>query len=225
MELLNEFKVDVPIETCWALLTDLEKIAPCLPGAILEEVKGDEYLGAIKVKVGPITAAYKGFAKFLELDSASKSAVIFAEGRETKGQGNASAKIHFRLDEVETSTKVTVTTELTITGKIAALGRGMISDISKKLIGQFVKSLEALIASEPVGSGLKDRESIAPELGASETTQSAASNENFSNAAPLNLVKTAGGTVAKRILPAIGATIFFMILVFWRRSSKRTKGA
>src|SRR6202171_170837 len=93
MELTNEFRVGVPVEQAWAVLTDVERIAPCLPGAQLQEVEGDEYRGVVKVKVGPITAQYKGRASFIEQDTAGWKAVLKAEGRDTRGQGNASALV------------------------------------------------------------------------------------------------------------------------------------
>src|SRR5580704_18685817 len=93
MELKNEFRVSVPIDVAWAVLTDLERIAPCMPGAQLQEVEGDEYRGTVKVKVGPITAQYKGVARIVETDAAAHKVVIQAEGRDTRGQGNATATI------------------------------------------------------------------------------------------------------------------------------------
>jgi carbon monoxide dehydrogenase subunit G len=93
MELKNEFHVSVPIDVAWAVLTDLERVAPCMPGAELQEVEGDEYRGIVKVKVGPITAQYKGSARFVEKDDDQHRAVLLAEGRDTRGQGNASATV------------------------------------------------------------------------------------------------------------------------------------
>ena len=98
MELTNEFRVGVPVERAWEVLTDVERIAPCMPGAQLQEIEGDEYRGVVKVKVGPITAQYKGAARFVERDEAAHRAVLRAEGRETRGQGNANATITAQLD-------------------------------------------------------------------------------------------------------------------------------
>ena len=98
MELTNDFRVGVPVERAWAVLTDVELIAPCMPGAQLQEVEGDEYRGIVKVKVGPITAQYKGAARFVERDEAAHKAVLRAEGRDTRGQGNANATITATLD-------------------------------------------------------------------------------------------------------------------------------
>src|SRR3954467_12589027 len=93
MKLENEFRVDVPVEEAWRVLLDVERIAPCMPGAQLQEVEGDEYRGIVKVKVGPITAQYKGAASFIERDEVNHKAVLRAEGRDTRGQGNANATI------------------------------------------------------------------------------------------------------------------------------------
>ena len=143
MELTNDFRVDVPIEQAWAVLTDVERIAPCMPGAQLTGVEGDDYLGTVKVKVGPITAQYKGKAAFQEKDQSAWRAIIKAEGRETRGQGNANAVITAVLREDGDGTAVSVSTDLTITGKAAQFGRGVLADVSSKLLQQFVKSLEA----------------------------------------------------------------------------------
>jgi carbon monoxide dehydrogenase subunit G len=145
MELNNEFVVAVPVAQAWAVLTDVERIAPCLPGAQLQEVEGDEYRGVVKVKVGPITASYKGAASFVELDEAAHRAVLKAEGRETRGQGNASATITATLVESGESTTVHVTTDLAITGKVAQFGRGVLADVSGKLLDQFVSNLEKTV--------------------------------------------------------------------------------
>src|ERR1700683_827592 len=129
MELTNEFEVAVPVAEAWSVLTDVERIAPCLPGAELKEVEGDEYRGVVKVKVGPISASYRGAAHFEELDEATHRAVLKAEGRETRGQGNASATITATLSESGSGTKVQVATDLSITGKVAQFGRGVLADV------------------------------------------------------------------------------------------------
>ncbi|MHB1987710.1 MAG: SRPBCC family protein [Acidimicrobiales bacterium] len=152
MELTNEFEVPVTLDDAWEVLTDVERIAPCLPGAELKEVEGDEYRGIVKVKVGPITASYKGSARFIELDKAAHRAVLKAEGRETRGQGNASATITATLDDSGGSgTKVSVVTDLNITGKVAQFGRGVLADVSGKLLEQFVSNLEASVLSPGTG--------------------------------------------------------------------------
>ncbi len=142
MELTNEFDVEVPVEQAWAVLTDLERIAPCMPGAQLTEIEGDEYRGIVKVKVGPITAQYKGVARFAEKDDAAYWAVIDAQGRDTRGQGNANATITAALEPQGAGTRVTVVTDIKLTGKVAQFGRGAIQDVSGALMGQFVSCLE-----------------------------------------------------------------------------------
>src|SRR5206468_8135458 len=147
MELTNEFRVPVPKQDAWALLTDVERIAPCMPGAELQEVEGEEYRGVVKVKVGPITAQYKGKATFLERDETGGKAVLRAEGRDTRGQGNANATITATLVPDGDGTKVTVATDLAVTGKVAQFGRGVLADVSSKLMGQFVDCLETNVLS------------------------------------------------------------------------------
>jgi uncharacterized protein len=142
MELSNEFVVAVAVDEAWGLLTDVERIAPCMPGAELQEIDGDEYRGVVKVKVGPITAQYKGKATFVEKDDAAHKAVLRAEGRDTRGQGNANATITATLVAEGSGTKVKVVTDLAITGRAAQFGRGVMADVSTKLLGQFVSCLE-----------------------------------------------------------------------------------
>jgi carbon monoxide dehydrogenase subunit G len=141
VELTNEFRVDVPVEEAWAILTDVERIAPCMPGAELQEIEGDEYRGIVKVKVGPITAQYKGKATFVDKDDTGHKAVLRAEGRDTRGQGNANATITATLEADGTGTKVSVVTDLAVTGRVAQFGRGVLADVSAKLLGQFVDCL------------------------------------------------------------------------------------
>ncbi len=223
MELVNNFTVKVPIAQAWALLTDVEKIAPCLPGASLEEIEGDEYRGSVKVKVGPITASYKGKAHFEELDEASHTAVLRAEGRDTKGQGNASATITATLEEGDEGTNVTVSTDLAITGKVASFGRGVLADVSAKLLGQFVASLEELIAndgklpSEPAPTGERAQGEFVAEPSSSGEKRTFTPRE----AEPVNLLGVAGSPIIKRAIPAAVASLLFLVWVLLRRSKRR----
>ncbi len=152
MELTNDFRVGVPVERAWEVLTDVELIAPCMPGAQLQEVEGDEYRGVVKVKVGPITAQYKGAARFVERDEAGHKVVLRAEGRETRGQGNANATITAQLTPDGDGTAVSVVTDLTVTGRVAQFGRGVMADVSSKLLGQFVDCLEHKLLVDNGGS-------------------------------------------------------------------------
>src|SRR3954452_4762504 len=148
MELTNEFRVGVPPTHAWEVLNDVERIGPCMPGAQLQEVEGEEYRGIVKVKVGPITAQYKGKATFVERKQDEGVLILRAEGRDTRGQGNANATITARLQPDGEGTRVTVTTDLNVTGKVAQFGRGFLADVSSKLLGQFVDCLESNVLGE-----------------------------------------------------------------------------
>lgn len=148
-KLLNEFIVHRPIEQAWAVLTDVERIAPCLPGAQLEEIEGDTYRGMVKVKLGPISTAFKGQAHFVERNDADHRAVLKGSGRDTGGKGNADALITAQLEAVSAdSTKCVVTTELHISGKVAQFGRGIMGDVSEKLMSQFANNLNTMLAEQ-----------------------------------------------------------------------------
>ena len=149
MDLNNTFEVARPIDEAWAVLTDLERIAPCLPGAQLTEVEGDDYRGFVKVKVGPITAQFKGAANFVERDDKDHKAVLSGKGRDTRGAGNASALITAKLEPVSDSiTRVNVDTDMKITGKFAQFGRGVMADVSATLMDQFAENLADMLAEE-----------------------------------------------------------------------------
>jgi uncharacterized protein len=234
MDLTNDFRVAVPPATAWTVLTDVERIAPCMPGAKLEEVEGDEYRGVVKVKVGPITAQYKGKATFQELDEAGHRAVLRAEGRDTRGQGNASATITATLVPDGEGTHVTVQTDLTVTGKVAQFGRGVMADVSSKLLGQFVECLESTVLSslgESDGSGAnpsateEERQAIGVPEGSVEETVAAAEMTSPSvrkiegpEAHPVDLTKAVGGPVAKRVAPILAlVAVGWLLRVLIRR--------
>ena len=155
MELNNEIDVNAPIQEVWEAFNTPERIAPCLPGAELQEVDGNNFNGLVKIKVGPITAQYKGTASYLEKNEDAQKVIIKGDGRDTRGAGNASATITAQLSEISPDvTNVNVRTELTITGKVAQFGRGAISDVSGKLMTQFAQNLEQLL--EPSAETEKD---------------------------------------------------------------------
>jgi len=244
VELSNEFKVDSPIDKVWGVLTDVERIAPCMPGARLEEASGDEFRGIVKVKVGPIAAEYRGSASFLERDATAYRAVLRAEGRETRGQGKASATITAALTPDGPGTAVTVTTDLAITGKVAQFGRGVLADVSAKLLGEFVRSLETtVLASDAMAAGAMaaeggvragaDTGDPLPSTGASTSTNTgvpARSARAFSGsgAAPaadppaINLFRVVGPVLLKRLLPPAGGLLVLWMVV---RRVRRRGGA
>jgi uncharacterized protein len=236
MELTNDFRVPLPPADAWQVLTDIERIAPCMPGAQLQEVEGDEYRGIVKVKVGPITAQYKGAATFLERDEDGRRAVLRAEGRDTRGQGNASATITATLTADGDGTAVSIVTDLTVTGKVAQFGRGVLADVSAKLLVQFVECLESTVLTSG-GTGGADgaggpqaEEAVtgpgevltapravadAPVPGAADATPTAPSGPrriDGPEARPVDLVEAAGGSVAKRVGPAVAVVALLWLL-------------
>ena len=235
MELTHDFRVPVPVDEAWRLLTDLERIAPCMPGAQLQEVEGDEYRGIVKVKVGPVTAQYKGAARFVERDEEAHRAVLRAEGRDTRGQGNANATVTATLaPHGDGVTEVRITTDLTVTGKVAQFGRGVMADVSNKLLGQFVDSLERdVLSGVPDGSGPGSSSSIAASGAAAGVTttkvadappapDAAASGGidgvrtiDAPEAEPVDLLDAAGVPMAKRAIPVVAGVL--VILWFLRR--------
>lgn len=214
MELTNRFRVEVPVDEAWALLTDVERIAPCLPGAQLTEIEGDDYRGLVKVKLGPITAQYKGTAHFVERDEAAGRAVLRAEGRETRGQGNAAATITALLVPEGNGTEVSVVTDLTITGKVAQFGRGVLADVSSKLLDQFSASLAAELA--PSGPAAPD---AFPTSGAGPSSNGIRHIDS-APAEPVDLLDTVSGPLVKRLVPVLAgaAVLWFVLRVFRRRS-------
>jgi carbon monoxide dehydrogenase subunit G len=213
MELSNEFTVDVPVERAWAVLTDVELIAPCLPGAQLQEVAGEEYRGIVKVKVGPITAQYKGAATFQEKDENARRIVLKAEGRDTRGQGNASATITAVLESADSATKVRIDTDLNITGKVAQFGRGVMADVSAKLLSQFVESLEREVLSAPAPAAPSETTASAPPPSSNGATRPI----EHRAAEPVDLLDAAGGAVMKRLVPAVIAALLVLFLLRRRR--------
>ena len=162
MKITNEFTVHTPVDHAWAVLTDLEGIAPCLPGAQVTGVDGDVYSGKVKVKVGPVISDFSGTARFVEKDDGAHRAVIDAKGRDARAGGNASALITASLKPDGEATIVSVDTDLKISGKLAQFGSGMIKEVSGKLLGQFVESLEAKIGSGDAPAEAPSAPSSAP---------------------------------------------------------------
>lgn len=196
MELVNEFRVPVPVDKAWTVLTNVERIAPCIPGAQLLSVDGDAFTGAVKVKVGPITVQYQGNAEFKEKDHNAHRAVIKAVGKETRGQGNAAALVTAELKDEGDSTTCVLTTDLTISGKAAQFGRGVLADVATKLIGQFADRLEA----DLTGAGATP---VTPAADAGVASQPAPSASD--EAASLDLFSVVAAPLAKRALPvAVG---------------------
>jgi carbon monoxide dehydrogenase subunit G len=228
MELINDFRVGVSVPEAWKVLTDVERIAPMMPGAQLQEVEGDEYRGVVKVKVGPITAEYKGKATFEERDEAAGRVVLRATGRDSRGQGNASALITATLSPDGDGTKVSVLTDLTISGKVAQFGRGVLAEVSAKLLGQFVAALEADLES----AGATEQDATGPGADSSETLRGNGAEPSGQvrriegpDAEPVDLVSVAGGSTLKRLVPLAIVGLVILLLVGRRRVLQRSSPA
>jgi len=206
----NEFTVSVPLETAWEVLTDLEGIAPCLPGAQLTDNDGETFHGKIKIKVGPVTSEYQGTAIFAEKDDKAHRAVIDAKGRDSRGAGNAAALITAEMRADGDNTIVSINTDLKVSGKVAQFGRGIMVDVSQKLLGQFVDCLEAKLAapSETEDEGAADGPAAAA-AGLAEADEEVEA---------LDLMEYAGTAVTKRLVPPLVAGIIVIVIIWcWRR--------
>jgi len=216
MEIADNFRVSTPIEDTWKVLLDIERIAPCLPGAQLQEIEGDEYRGIVKVKVGPITAQYKGTATLAEVDEAGRRLVIDATGRDTRGQGNATASIVVTMLEDGDGTRVEVVTDLAITGKVAQFGRGVLVDVSSKLMRQFVENLERDVLSTPDSPMDATPAAEAPAAPIQEGVPAPSELRRIDSQEPeaIDLFEMAGESAAKRLVPlGIGVLVLFLV---WR---------
>ena len=220
MELKNEFRVGVPIERAWSTLTDVEYIAPCMPGAQLTEIDGEEFKGNVKVKVGPITAQYKGVAKFKEKDESQYRLVLDASGRDTRGAGNAAAEVTAEMTSDGDGTKIVITTDLKVTGKVAQFGRGVMADVSEKLIGQFVESLEQKLVEsnkrEPEPKTVSEGDSSIADNDSNESS-SGPRKVDMPEPEPVDLLDTAGAPLFKRFGPF---ALVALVLVLLRRRKR-----
>ena len=196
MIIANEFTLNVPVDTAWALLSDMEQVVPLMPGAALLGREGDEFLAKVKVKVGPVTSEFSGKAHFLEKDDANHRALIDGRAKDSKGGGNAAAVITLQAKDDGGRTRVTVDTDLKIVGKLAQFGSGMLQQVSEKLLDQFVAQLEARLS----GGG-----AAAPAAEASPVSSAAAVSSAVSSMAPAGGVATvqapAPAAAAPRVAP------------------------
>lgn len=213
MQLKNQFEIDADLEQTWNLLTDLERIMPCMPGAALDGIEGENFLGNVKIKVGPIGAHFRGTARFAEKDDATHSAVILASGKDPKGQAAANAKLHAWLEPVtDTRTRVLIDTDLDISGRMAQFGRGAIADVSNRLIGQFVTNISQLLTQPAAATNGAAPAAFAP---ASAPAAAEASMDVMSFVVPM--IKERYGQAL------LGGLLGFVLswLVFGRRVGKQ----
>ena len=200
MKLENRFSVPVPVDDAWQVLLDVERIAPCMPGATLTGTEGDTFTGTVKVKVGPINLTYGGKASFVSKDEATHVVLIQASGSQTRGTGTAKALITCRLIDREGSTEVEVDTDLNVTGKPAQFGRGVLADVSGKLVDQFAACL-----SDEIGAGIPAAVVAPPAAPRLVTAPPAAE--------AIDLLGTAGAPVLKRLAPALAGLVIVILVV------------
>ncbi len=220
MRLDHEFTVPVPRDQAWSVLLDIERIAPCLPGAAIDSVTDEGFTGRVKVKVGPITVSYAGHGRFVETDRAAGRVLIEAGGKEMRGSGTAKATIAAQLHDEGSSTRVTVQTDLSITGKPAQFGRGVMVDVGGKLLGQFATCLAEQLASgpEPTAPPLPEQPESIPAPTPATSPTFTAPRPPAPEPAPIDLLSAAGGPLLKRLAPvAVVATGLVLVLVARRR--------
>jgi len=218
MELENSFVVPADVDTAWKTLLDVEAIAPCMPGATLTSFDGDNFTADVKVKLGPVTMVFGGEGTFKEKNEATHTAIIDASGKEKKGGGNATALITAVLvSEGPDSTRANIVTDLTITGKAAQFGRGVMADVSKRLIDQFAGNLEQVIMARKAA----DTAAAAPVAeGETVAATPAPVPAPVMNNEALDLGRTAMVPVLKRAIPAIIIVAVVVGGIIWWVASK-----
>ncbi|MER6003056.1 SRPBCC family protein [Nonomuraea sp. NPDC003707] len=229
MRFEHEFTVPVPIEQAWAVLLDVERVAPCLPGATLDIFEGDEFTGRMKVKVGPIVVTYKGSARFEDVDKDSYTLTIRASGKEARGSGTASATVKARLAPVDEATRVTVETSFNVTGRPAQFGRGVMAEVGGKLIEKFAANLAELLSEPTVelvaaAPGPEEERHLTavptppePESRPAGTTRTSRTADEEA----LDLLEIAGQPLLKRLAPVAGALAALLVIVWVIRRLRR----
>jgi hypothetical protein len=221
MKIANEFTISAPLDDAWDVLTDLAQVVPLMPGAQLIGQEGDDYMGKVKIKVGPVITEFTGKAKFVDLDRENHRAVINARGREARGTGNAAAVVTAQLHPDGNNSRVTVDTDLKIVGKLAQFGSGMLQQVSEKLLGQFVESLEAKLA----GTAQPAAEPGPTEAPAAQQEPTRAPEAATAAAAaeppPIDLLELAGGAAMKKFGPAVLVGLALLLGFLLVRSSRR----
>ena len=222
MKIANEFTISVPVADAWDVLTDLAQVVPLMPGAQLIGQEGDDYLGKVKIKVGPVTSEFSGKAHFVDLDPENHRAVINARGKEARGTGNAAAVVTAQVLPDGNHSRVTVDTDLKVVGKLAQFGSGMLQQVSEKLLGQFVESLEAKLtgSQEPVA---EDTSTLAPEANGHKQIPTTATSAPTTSPepAPIDLLELAGAGALTKYGPVAVAVLALLLVFALRRASRR----
>jgi uncharacterized protein len=212
MQLEHQLSVPAPIDVVWPAILDPERVAPCVPGATLTEVDGDSFAGTVKVKVGPITLLYKGTGTFTETDEQARRAVLKASAKDTRGNGTVSATVTLTLTPEGDRTSGVVATDLSITGKPAQFGRGMIADVGGKIIEQFSACLSEKLAVAPAATEPAAATEAVPVTEPAQETE------------PLDLVQYAKHSALKRVGPLVGVAMLVLIVGAWvRRVRSRSR--
>jgi carbon monoxide dehydrogenase subunit G len=207
MELKHQFSVPVPVAQAWDVLLDVERIAPCMPGATVDSFDGETIVGKVKVKVGPIQVTYAGTAKFVEKDEAARRAVIEASAKEARGTGTAAATITAVLtDTGGSSTDVVVTTDLAITGKPAQFGRGVMAEVGNKLLGKFADCLADELGAGGAATGAAPTPSPEPASAPAAHADAAAAPGRQTAAAAASVAASTTGSGERQATPAASAT-------------------
>lgn len=218
MKIQNEFTVSAPIQQAWETMLDLERVASCLPGAAIEEATGDEYQGTMAVKLGPISARYRGTVEIEEADEENHRAVLSASGKETRGQGSASATITTVMSEENGATRVSVETDMQVTGRVAQFGRGIMQDVASELMNRFSTCVEQEITGEE-----REQPTEAPERLASAEGEPKTREHPPREAEPLDLGAVSREAVVKRAAPVLaglaGLGLAFALIRLRRRPS------
>ncbi|GAA5071364.1 carbon monoxide dehydrogenase subunit G [Thermocatellispora tengchongensis] len=248
MRFEHEFSVPVPVEQAWTTLLDVERVAPCLPGASVESVEGDDITGTMKVKVGPINVTYRGTAVFEDIDKDARTVTLKASGKETKGTGTAGATVHARLEPREDTTLVRVETTFNVTGRPAQFGRGVMAEVGAKLIDRFAENLSTLLtggetageqeqeprpaetagiapaAPEPSRAADEPRHlSAVPEIPRDPHPVGTARTSRTPQEEALDLLEIAGTPLLKRLAPVAGAVVLLVAAIWLLRRLLRTR--
>ena len=239
MEMDHSFTVPVPPDRAWDVLLDVEKIAPCMPGATVDEFDGEVVTGRIKVKVGPVSLTYRGTAKFTERDADAKVILLEASGKETRGAGTASATVRATLEPESggEGTTASMHTTMNVTGRPAQFGRGVMIEVGSKLVEQFAQNLRQLIAEDGAGGnaaatttdeadgpGSTQPSPVVPAAATTSTptAPTPTTQPPAASADSINLVKLVGPSLLKRVVPAVVAAAGLALLGRWlfRRNAK-----
>ncbi len=230
MNLTDEFEVPLGVAEAWTVLTDVEKIAPCLPGIWLREVAGDEYQGVVKVKAGPVTASYEGVARYLLLDADAHQAVLKAEGHEIRGQGKGTALVTATLFPSAAGTRVQVVTVLSIDGRLSFLAGDALAAVSRNLIAEFAENLEKTVLATPEAVTASPADQAPSEALPGNLTEvsadaepPAAGTDQAQSHASTAGAEQERGSLTRRLAPYLTVAVFLLIARIVLNSQRRRR--